>query len=40
MEVTKTKTESLNESLKDSREKYLPNLINIKHDFYQEYLSP
>ena len=33
MEVTQTKTYSLNESLKNSREKYLPNPIKIKHDF-------
>ena len=39
MEVSQTKTESLNESLKESSEKYLPNSIKIKHDFYQDYLS-
>ena len=39
MEVTQTKTKYPDESLKESREKYLPNPIKIKHDFYQEYLS-
>ena len=39
MEVSQTKTESLNESLKESSEKYLPNSIKIEHDFYQDYLS-